>query len=226
MRSGLLAAVLATASSLAAMAFAQAADMGRPYKAPLFAPAVVAPYSWSGFYVGGNLGYASATTKWTGGAGDFSVSPNGFVGGATIGYNVQTGEFVWGIEGDIDYANLRGSGTSAICATCTIKDTWLGTVRGRLGYAMGNWLPYITAGGAWGNVYLSAPGGSTTRTKGGYAAGAGLEYTWGGPWSAKLEYLYVNLGDATCSASDCLLPANASASFTANVIRTGVNYRF
>ena len=69
----------------------------------------------------------------------------------TAGYNIQTGTWVWGIEGDFDYADLNG--TATVCGGCTVKDTWLGTARARLGYAgWNNWLPYITGGGAFGNI--------------------------------------------------------------------------
>lgn len=204
---------------------AQAADM--PYRGPVqtYVP-VAPPFTWTGFYVGGNLGYAAARSHWTGGAGDFSVSPNGFIGGLTVGYNYQVGVWVWGLEGDLDYANLKGTAAAAVCATCTIKDTWLGTLRGRFGWAMGGWLPYFTAGGAWGNVDVSSAVGSVTTTKGGWTAGGGVEYSWGGPWSTKFEYLYVNLGDATCSAATCGFASNARVSVTANIFRAGINYRF
>jgi outer membrane immunogenic protein len=202
----------------------QAADMPRPYQAPI--QTYVPQFTWTGFYLGGNLGYAAASSHWTGGAGDFTVSPNGFIAGLTAGYNYQTGVWVWGLEGDLDYANLKGTGTAAVCATCTIKDTWLGTLRGRVGYAMGGWLPYFTGGGAWGNLYASSGNGSATNTKAGWALGTGLEYSWGGAWSSKLEYLYVDLGAATCAAATCGLPSDAQVSVKANLIRAGLNYRF
>jgi outer membrane immunogenic protein len=99
-------------------------------------------------------------------------------------------------------------------------------MRGRVGYAFGRWLPYITGGGAWGNVYLAGPGGSVSKTKGGWTAGAGVEWAFAGPWTAKVEYLYVDLGTATCGAASCGFATDASVSMKANLMRLGVNYRF
>ncbi|WP_162826680.1 outer membrane protein [Pseudolabrys taiwanensis] len=201
---------------------AQAADMPQPaYKAP---PVYIAPFTWTGFYVGVNGGYMRGTSQWTGGAGDFSVSPNGWMIGGTLGYNIQTGNWVWGVEGDIDYANLKG--TTNGCSSCTTKQTWLSTVRGRIGWAFDRWMPYITGGGAFGNAYVSTAGGSVDRTKGGWTAGGGLEWAFADRWSAKAEYLYVDLGSASCGYATCILPADATVSFKANLVRAGVNYRF
>jgi outer membrane immunogenic protein len=209
------------AALLTAPLAAQAADLPQPYKAPAY----VAPFSWTGFYVGINGGYMWGNSKWSGGAGTFEVDPNGWMAGGTLGYNIQTGNWVWGIEGDIDYANLKGTSAS-VCSGCTFKDTWLGTVRGRVGYSFAHWLPYVTGGGAFGNAYVSTPGGAVDRTKIGWTAGAGIEYAFLGNWSAKLEYLYVDLGTATCEYTTCAIPTNASVDFTSNIVRAGINYRF
>src|SRR5450755_1898015 len=144
---------LTACASLLAAAMAMpsfAADLPRPaYKAQ---PIYVAPFSWTGFYVGINGGYGWGKSNWSGSGGNFEVSPKGWLGGGTLGYNIQTGAWVWGIEGDIDYINLKGTANAAFCPSCTFKDTWLGTVRGRIGYSLDRWLPYLTAGGAFGNM--------------------------------------------------------------------------
>ena len=216
--------VFAAALILAPLA-AQAADLPRPpYKTPIVP--IEPAFSWSGLYVGINGGYMWGSSQWTGGAGNFELSPNGWLAGGTLGYNFQAGSWVLGVEGDIDYANLKGTANSTLCSGCTFKDTWLGTLRGRVGYAYGQWLPYLTAGGAWGNVYVANASGSQTSTKGGWTAGGGVEYSWGGPWSAKLEYLYVDLGDATCGTATCFISSSATVHFTSNIVRAGVNYRF
>jgi outer membrane immunogenic protein len=200
-----------------------AADLPRPaYKAPAF----VAPFSWSGFYVGLNGGYTWGKSDWSG-ANNFSVSPKGWLGGGTLGYNVQTGSWVWGIEGDIDYAALKGTADSAVCTGCLFKETWISTVRGRVGYAMDRWLPYVTGGLAYGNMYMQGPaGGSENKTKAGWTAGAGVEWAFNGPWSTKLEYLYVDLGSATCGMANCGLATDETVKFKANILRVGLNYRF
>ena len=167
------------------------------------------------------------SSQWTGGAGNFELSPNGELVGGTLGYNYQANSWVLGVEGDIDYSDLKSTANSGLCSGCTFKDTWLSTLRGRLGYSFGHWLPYITGGGAWGNVYVANNAGSSqSTTKGGWTIGGGLEYSWGGPLSAKLEYLYVDLGDATCGTSTCFIASNATIHFTDNIVRVGVNYRF
>ena len=223
MNSKLILTGMAAAVLLAAPLGAKAADLPQPnYKAPAY----VAPlFTWTGFYVGLNGGYMWGKSKWTGGAGEFEVSPKGWLAGATLGYNLQTGVWVWGIEGDVDYANLKGTGDT-ICAGCEIKTTWFGTLRGRVGYSFDRWLPYLTGGGAFGNLQASTPGGSASRTKFGWTAGAGIEYAFLGNWSAKVEYLYADLGSSSCDSATCIIPADATVDFKANIARLGVNYRF
>jgi outer membrane immunogenic protein len=202
---------------------AQAADLPQPvYKAPAY----VAPlFSWNGLYVGVNGGYMWGSSQWSGGAGAFEISPSGWLAGGTVGYNIQTGNWVWGIEGDIDYVDLNGTDSGA-CGGCTIKDTWLGTARGRVGYAFDHWLLYGTGGAAFGNVYVSTPGGAVSRTKIGWTAGAGVEYAFREHWSAKIEYLYTDFGSQTCDYTTCAIPTDATVDFTANIVRAGLNYRF
>lgn len=216
---------IAIVALLATQMAVQAADLPRSsYKGPIYGEPM---FHWTGFYIGGNLGYGWGQTKWSGSGGNFEVTPKGFLGGGTLGYNLQTGAWVWGIEGDIDYVALKGTADSAICSGCLFKDTWLGTLRGRIGYAYDRWLPYFTGGLAYGNAYIQGPsGGSQSKTKSGWTAGAGVEYAFAGPWSAKLEYLYVDLGSATCGMANCGFAADESVSFKANLIRAGVNYRF
>ena len=113
------------------------------------------------------------------------------------------------------------------CAGCTFKETWLGTLRGRVGYSFDRWLPYLTGGLAYGNMYIQGPsGGSENKTKAGWTLGAGVEYAFLGAWSTKLEYLYVNLGSATCGMATCGLATNEEVKFSASVVRVGLNYRF
>jgi outer membrane immunogenic protein len=107
------------------------------------------------------------------------------------------------------------------------QKTWLSTVRGRVGYdGWTSWMPYFTGGVAFGNVEVSTPVGTVSDTSTGWTVGAGVEYAFLNNWSAKLEYFYVDLGSATCTAATCGLPADATVDFTANVVRAGLNYRF
>jgi outer membrane immunogenic protein len=204
-----------------------AADMPRPvYKAPVY----VAPFSWTGFYVGINGGYGWGKSSWSNTAGstsDFNLK--GPLVGGTLGYNLQTGAWVWGLEGDIDASWIKGSVTNAAIgcggAGCETRNSWLGTARGRIGYAWDRFLPYITGGAAFGDIKATNPAGaSSTKTKLGYVLGAGVEYAFLGAWSAKIEYNYVDLGKGTCAAATCGLETDIK--FRANLVKLGVNYRF
>jgi outer membrane immunogenic protein len=209
---------LAACAGLLATAFAvpaTAADMPLPYKMQA-APA--APFNWTGFYVGINGGYAWGTSNWTG-AGDFNAT--GAMAGGTVGYNLQMSQFVVGFEADFDGSWLKGSATSACCE---IKNDWFGTARARLGVAMDRWMPFVTGGAAFGDVKLDTVLGSDTDTRIGWTAGAGVEYAFTGAWSAKLEYLYVDLGTPSCSVTTCGVATDVA--FKTNIVRGGVNYHF
>jgi outer membrane immunogenic protein len=215
---GLMAAAMATPSL--------AADLPRPaFKAPVY----VAPFSWSGFYVGINGGYGWGTSDWSSTATSTDVKIKGGLIGGTLGYNLQTGNWVWGVETDIDYSTLDGTNTgTGICTGpvgCETQNHWLGTARGRIGYAFDRWLPYFTGGAAYGDVKMTPNSGlSESETRLGWTLGGGVEWAFMGAWSAKLEYLYVDLGTATCSAATCGVQTDVD--FKANVVRAGINYRF
>jgi outer membrane immunogenic protein len=199
----------------------------RPFtKAPIYQPA--APFTWSGFYATFNAGYGwgDSTLSNTAGA-TSSVSPSGPLLGSGFGYNIQTGNWVWGLEGDIGPSWMRDTNAAvATCASCEVRNHYLGTARGRIGYAFDNWLPYATGGAAFGDITVKTPGGgSQGENKVGWTAGAGVEYAFMGTrWSTKLEYLYVDLGSMTCDATHCGTATDAD--FKANVVRMGLNYKF
>jgi len=216
------------AASLATPAFA--ADM--PVKAPPPAP-VVAPPLWTGFYAGLNLGYSwgkadsSATLN---GAQIFSDSldVNGVIGGGQLGYNWQTGNVVLGIEADIQASGQKGDksaafsflvpgiGTASETTSYENKLTYLGTVRGRLGYAFDSWLLYVTGGWAYGHETLDATAAVTlnavtgtaavsySTNRSGWTVGGGVEMALNRNWSWKAEYLYVDLGDWNIASSSPL----------------------
>jgi outer membrane immunogenic protein len=227
-----IAVVCVAASAMSA----QAADLPGQSNSPSYykAPPEV-PFSWTGFYVGINGGYAWGQSSWSDSvvgadSGKFNTS-GGLVGGQ-LGYNWQTGPVVLGIETDADWMGLKGgtSGTGGVCAAdgggqCQTRQSWLGTTRARIGYAFDRWLPYITGGVAYGNVQAVQPTGTSTGTNVGWAAGAGLEYAIDHNWSAKLEYLHVDLGTATFMGA-----ASGTSSLTVPVTndlaRVGVNYHW
>jgi outer membrane immunogenic protein len=214
--------VLVTTISLLALSAtgALAADLPAmpPTKAPIFVPG----FSWTGFYAGINGGYGFGSSDWSG----FGTSndPSGGLVGLTAGYNWQSGALVFGLEGDIDWTDLKDSNTSLACPTgCETKNSWLATVRGRLGYAMDRWMPYVTGGLAIGDVRASQAGiASVSETNAGWTVGAGIETAFAPRWSAKLEYLYVDLGDVNCAA--CAPASNVD--FSAHLVRAGLNYKF
>jgi outer membrane immunogenic protein len=162
---------LAACAALVAAATAMpsfAADLPPPaYKAQP-SPYYVAPFSWSGFYVGINGGYGFGTSNWTAtglpvSTGNFDLK--GAVAGGTLGYNLQTGAWVWGIEGDFDYSWIKGTETTTCGGPgCETQNNWLATGRLRVGYAWDRWLPYITGGAAGGNIKLGG-GGLGTESK-------------------------------------------------------------
>ena len=89
---------------------------------------------------------------------------------------------------------------------------------------MDRFMPFVTAGGAFGDVKTDTAIGSETATRVGWTAGAGVEYAFMGAWSAKLEYLYADLGKTSCSAAICTLATDVT--LKTNIVRAGVNYHF
>ena len=235
--------LIAGALALAAGGQALAADLPQPGPPPPRAPATYVPvpapvFTWTGIYLGVNGGYGFGDSSWsTPGlvpTGDFST--DGFLIGGTIGGNYQWGQFVLGIEADGDWQNLNGTtfvtGGTGCGAGCETKSDWLATVRGRAGYAFDRILIYGTGGGAFGNVqaaYAALPFSSSTQT--GWTAGAGVEFAFTPNLTGKIEYLYVDLGSQSCAAASCGLSGGGgtlptTVTFTENVVRAGINYKF
>ena len=216
------------AGALAALTAAPSFAADLPRKAPTYyAPAVA--FSWSGFYVGLNGGYGWGTSSWSSTATSGSPKPTGGLAGGTVGYNFQTGVWVFGAEGDFDASWMKGSDSSGtgLCTApgCETKNSWFATARGRVGYAFDRWLPYLTGGAAFADVKMSPNNTlTTTKTQVGWTLGGGVEYAFTGPWSAKVEYLYADLGKPTCGALTCV--PDTTVSFKANIVRAGLNYRF
>jgi outer membrane immunogenic protein len=213
--------VLAGIGALAALTTigsANAADLSRR-PMPAKAPAYVQAYNWTGGYVGinGGYGFGRSDTSIPFATGGFNTS-GGVVGG-TVGYNWQMGQTVFGLEGDLDWTHIRGNAACGI-ANCETRNDWLSTARGRLGYAFDRFLPFVTGGAAFGDIKNTiSTVGSSTANKAGWTVGGGLEAALTGPWTAKVEYLYVDLGRGASLAG-------ADTRFNTNLVRAGVNYRF
>jgi outer membrane immunogenic protein len=209
------------------IASASAADLPRREAMPAKVPVYEAPYNWTGFYVGVNGGGGWGHSRWDNAFGTADASLSGGLVGGTLGVNYQMGQAVIGLEGDLDWSNIRGSTSTGICTggSCETRNSWLSTVRGRLGYAVDRFMPYVTGGVAFGDIKAAPAGfGSTTTTKTGWTLGGGLEAAIAGPWTAKAEYLYVDLGKGSCDVTVCGVPTNVG--FRTNIVRVGLNYRF
>lgn len=188
-------------------------------------------YDWSGFYIGAQAGYGWGESKhfWDFGPEETNnYTIDGFVGGGTFGYNFQIDQIVLGAEADISYADIDGSGDTSGgwgCGSgCYTEVKWYGTVRGRLGFAFDNFLPYVTGGYAFGKAgagFEDDNDNNGTDTIDGYTVGGGLEYGVTENISLKAEYLYVDLGDFVFQKDE---DWKSEAKF--NVVRGGVNWRF
>ncbi len=202
-----------------------AADLPQKAPPPVFAAPAV--YNWTGAYLGLNGGGAWGNSNWPDlPSGSFTTS--GGLIGLTLGYNWQVAPWVFGLEGDIDWASINGgTNATALCAgTCSTKTDWLGTVRGRLGYAVDRVLPYVTGGFAFGDIKATQAGfAGVSITKAGWTAGGGVEFAIAPQFTAKIEYLYVDLGSVNCGTGVCDQLAT-SINHHFNVVRAGVNYRF
>ncbi|HLZ83899.1 MAG TPA: outer membrane beta-barrel protein [Caulobacteraceae bacterium] len=235
--------------------------------APAFAQPAGDAWNWTGPYVGVNAGYGggdfkypfSGTTDAAGTnpvAGQLRQSSSGPLGGGQVGYNLQgPGGLVFGLETDIDAANIRGrsslfsadSAGTFTSANVESKIDYLGTVRGRIGAPMfeGRFLPYVTGGFAYGGVKnrvgfacstCAGGGGFATddSTQTGWTAGAGAEYGLSRHLSFKVEYLYTDLGSRDLTGGGGafnapgvgLFNADVREKTNANVMRAGFNFRF
>ena len=187
---------------------AKAADLYAP-RAPYTVNQPLNAYSWAGPYLGGNLGYDWGTVS------NNPTRPSGISGGVQGGYNWQMGHWVFGVEGD-----LEATGADDTFAPWKFSNPWFGTLRGRGGYAFNNVLLYGTAGLAFGELKGQTFGLAETHTTAGWTAGVGAEVGLAPRWTAKIEYLYVDL------SSSQFVVTGASNSYRFGIVRAGVNYHF
>jgi outer membrane immunogenic protein len=207
--------LLASAGLLVLSAFAPASAADMAARAPYVkAPPPVAIYNWTGFYLGGFGGYASEDSS------AFSMK-GGFAGG-TVGYNWQTGNIVYGLEADAGWADVSAS-VSGFGLTAKSKVDALGTVRGRVGFAVDQVLFYGTGGYAWvdNKLSLSALGVTVSQSNfhSGWTVGAGIEAFFAPQWSVKGEYLYRSLGSENYFGV-------RSGDLNLHSVQVGVNYHF
>jgi outer membrane immunogenic protein len=227
---------------------AQAADM-RPAPPPPPAPVYVPPaFTWTGFYIGGNLGGAWANTTISDSLFglSFSNGNNGvFVGGGQVGFNYQLGNVVFGVEGDFDWAANNNNSVTGVVGplghtfTASANDRWMATVAGRLGYAFDRWLIYVKGGGGWvgANSFTvtdvtagASIGAGSSNTIGGWLVGGGFEWAFTNNWTIRAEYDYFGLS-ARSFTVPATFPVLAGDTFTTGnnniqMATVGINYKF
>ena len=188
---------------------AQAADMNYGSRAPYTVNQPLNAYSWAGPYLGGNLGYAWGSVD------NNPTKPSGFAGGIQAGYNWQNGPWVFGVEGDIQATRRRRN----LCAVEILQPLVRHAARpGRL--RARQCMFYGTGGLAFGELRATTFGLSESHTNAGWTAGVGAEMGFAPNWSAKVEYLYVDLSNSN------FVITGASNGYRFGLIRAGVNYHF
>jgi outer membrane immunogenic protein len=215
---------------------ALAADLPRPAAPPPVAPVVYAPpvYNWTGFYIGGNLGAGFAHSSW---ADPFignhdTFDKTGFIGGGQVGVNWQINALVLGIEGDLDWTSLKGSGQDSRGNTINTDTQWTSTVTGRIGAAFDRLLVYGKGGVAFAHVndgLNDVFGGvaSASQTRTGWTAGVGLEYAFAPNWSARIEYDYLGFGSENVNFATVNFSAyNTTNSLNVQEVKAGINFKF
>ena len=207
--------------------------------------------NWAGLYGGLNAGGATALNRSSlagpGALERFNLSPDGLMGGVQVGYNLQSANWVYGLEADFqgstqqdDRVCVAGCSPAGIAAY-NQKMQWLGTVRGRVGYSVGDSLFYATGGLAYGNVKTriqanDGVGGfadvTFDKTRTGYAVGGGVESPFdlfglfGRNWTSKTEYLFVDLGRTTDTIALGGVDFTTTSKVQEHIFRTGLNYHF
>lgn len=220
----LLLGLLAT-SGICMAAPAMAAD----YLPPEPVPTV---YDWSGFYVGAHLGYgwgdsdndASNGAQW-------STDIDGIIGGLHLGYNFQIDSFVIGLEGDFDLTDIDGSDSCPNAAfTCSTDIDYVGTVRGRLGFAIDQVLLYGTGGVAFTKAAFANDNGAGNRdtkkdTEIGFVAGGGIEFAAADNFTVRVEGLYYDFNGFNFAwSNDGGVSYDSDVNFV--VVRAGFSYNF
>jgi high affinity Mn2+ porin len=218
---------------LATGGLASAADL--PSGISVKAPVAAAIFDWTGLYIGGHVGYGNGsfgpgTSPLPSQTIFFPHTPTGLIAGYQAGYNLQLpNRVVLGAEADLSFISPLDRARLVPSPFNTTFD-YFATARGRVGYAFGTWLPYVTGGLAWGQTKVDINAADGNRPSSmrlshvGWTAGIGLEIAVGGGWSTKIEYDYVDLARRTYGLRDAMLPdLNVAPGF--NTVKVGLNYR-
>ncbi len=186
-----------------AVGAAKAADFPNSYSDQSYAPP--AEEAWTGFYVGGLIGYGFGNAA--------DLEPDGFLGGLTAGFNHQIDQILVGAEADIAYTGISEEGPSEYSMD------WVGTMRGRIGYAFDRFVVFGTGGFAWTAAEFDSVGGDDSYLHGGWTVGGGIEAALTGNISAKFDYLYMNFNEELYTPGGEIEP-------DLHTFRLGVNYKF
>ena len=195
-------------------------------------PVYACPFSWTGFYVGAQIGYAwgsvdAVSGPITGFDQSYSYDADGVVGGGHVGDNWQRDRFVIGVEADIEASDISETGIGSLGYTHQTSVDWLGSVRGRLGVAMDRTLFYATAGWAFGDVEVTkatAPGFASSASYSDVRHGAGIEQAFTDRISGRIEYRYTDLGES--NFRDVGVNSIDESDFTFHALRAGLSVRF
>lgn len=224
------AALLAAISGAAA-----AADLGRPAPEPVPAYTKAPPpvaYSWSGCYIGGNVGGIFARQSWTAvpeGFDEGSVDFNGGLAGAQAGCNWQVSQWVFGAQGDWDWTSTSATFNDLAFADTTnsVKIKSLASVTGRIGYAWDRFLLYAKGGGAWERAdFTQAIGGEifdVSNTRSGWTVGGGGEYAFTDWLTGFVEYDFYDFGTTNVPFGAAF---GSDVKETTSVLKGGLNFKF
>lgn len=199
---------------------------------------VASTYDWTGAYIGGQIGYAWGKDhiqdeNIVSGDSDYSDSfrLRGVTGGVFAGYNMQWGNIVGGVEGDVEASGIVGHNPDwPFGSDDNTHIVAQGSLRGRLGYAFDNWLPYVTGGLALGDIHTKFEDGAATDSKSeikaGWTIGAGLAYAFNKNWVGQAEYRYTDFGKVT-TVNDTTDPGwEEHEHLKTNEVRIGIAYKF
>lgn len=214
---------------VAGVAFSAMATSAMAADAIVYEPAP-APYStvydWTGAYIGAHVGYGWADVDRSSAALTNSYSANGFLAGVHLGYNHQIDQFVVGIEGDIEWADLDGDDNGAGGTVDETDFNWTGSIRARLGYAFDRLLVYGTGGIAFASIdqnNASGVPGSIKKTYTGWTLGAGAEYAFADNLTTRIEYRYSDFGKEEFAPVGLTPFTN---DITSHSVRIGISYKF
>jgi outer membrane immunogenic protein len=228
--------VAASALAMTVPAFAADAIMEPAPQPPIAAPIEAPQFSWSGIYGGAAVGYgwasdSSARVDQPGGTPSDRnfTNADGITGGVFGGYQQQSGNIVYGLEADVDVSDYDDTRPAFTGGSATQEVGVQGSLRGRLGYALGRTMVYGTAGGAVADIETSATdrlgnSGGTDDARFGWTVGAGVEHAITDQMFVRGEYRYTDYGDETFD----LGPAGGSATVDTNIhtAKVGVGFKF